>query len=205
MTFSLRRLSSPRETPAEAGELTKGEIGLNPVLDPGLPPDPLQDPGLLHLVRGSMVPGSLSPRTSSGRRSGRREMDPPPRNQSLINPNCVQTLPCVWQFNFILRVSFISMNTLYKMVIGGSSSLYSKTLQYLQTHLGFYNYLILDLEPVPVQTVLYWIWIGWVQRTALLNAWNLPAVLEQHFGGNLNYLLFVDWFLRFPNASISLE
>ena len=46
-------------------------------------------------------------------------------------------------------------------------------------------------------------WLG--QRTALLNAWNLPAVLEQHFGGNLNYLLFVDWFLRFPNASISLE
>ena len=161
MILSLRRLSSPRETPAEAGELTKGEIGLNPVLDPGLPPDPLQDPGLLHLVRGSMVPGSLSQRTSSGRRSGRREMDPPPRNQSLINPNCVQTLPCVWQFNFILRVSFISMNTLYKMVIGGSSSLYSKTLQYLQTHLGFYNYLILDLEPVVVQTVLYWIWIGW--------------------------------------------
>ena len=161
MILSLRRLSSPGETPAEAGEPTKGEIGLNPVLDPGLPPDPLQDPGLLHLVRGSMVPGSLSPRTSSGRRSGRREMDPPPRNQSLINPNCVQTLPCVWQFNFILRVSFICMNTLYKMVIGGSPSLYSKTLQYLQTHLGFYNYLILDLEPVPVQTVLYWIWIGW--------------------------------------------
>ena len=132
MILSLRRLSSPGETPAEAGELTKGEIGLNPVLDPGLPPDPLQDPGLLHLVRGSMVPGSLSPRTSSGRRSGRREMDPPPRNQSLINPNCVQTLPCVWQFNFILRVSFICMNTLYKMVIGGSPSLYSKTLQYLK-------------------------------------------------------------------------
>ena len=49
------------------------------------------------------------------------------------------------------------------------------------------NCFVLDLD-----------WLG--QRTALLNAWNLPAVLEQHFGGNLNYLLFVDWFLRFPKC-----
>ena len=86
--------------------MTKGDTGLIPDQDPGLPPVPVQDPGVLHLGRGtirvpSMVPGRLAPGTISGRGRGTRAMDPPPRNLSLINPNCVQTLHVRLQFNII--------------------------------------------------------------------------------------------------------
>ena len=61
-----------------------------PDQDPGLPPVPVQDPGVLNQGRGtirvpSMVPGRLAPGTISGRGRGTRAMDPSPRNQSLIN------------------------------------------------------------------------------------------------------------------------
>ena len=86
--------------------MTKGDTGLIPDQDPGLPPVPVQDPGVLHLGRGtirvpSMVPGRLAPGTISGRGRGTRAMDPPPRNQSLINPNCVQNLHVLLRFIFI--------------------------------------------------------------------------------------------------------
>ena len=39
--------------------MTKGEIGLIPDQDPGLPPVPVQDPGHLHQGRGTNIGSTL--------------------------------------------------------------------------------------------------------------------------------------------------